>query len=380
MLPVSAPLASPSALTEALARRPWIRTCVGAFLAGRVLLFLIGGLSRAFAELPFGPLEMWLQWDAAWYLSIAQDGYSASTAWEGPIEGQSNLAFFPLYPLLVRLFGALMPSPLAGVLLSSACLLGASLFLHRLAAPRLGERGADFAVLSLNAFPGSFVYSSVMTEGLFLLLTTACVYFATRRAYAGAAVMGGLASITRVTGILAGVAVGIDWVKSRLLFAEEEIDWRQLLAVCAIPLPLVGFMGYLLWKFGDAYAFQSIQPFWGRSYGNPFSILVFPFTHPAGPVDVFVSAYTIVVVLAVLAGARALTWGELFFFLASILLPLSSGTQSLPRYLVAQFPLHLAMGGLMARRPFLGQYLPVAMALFNGFMMTLWSRGHHVFV
>jgi len=58
-------------------------------------------------------IDLHNRWDAYWYLTIAQDGYDLRG--EGDI---SNVVFFPLYPLLVRLLGPLagddlVPGPVA---------------------------------------------------------------------------------------------------------------------------------------------------------------------------------------------------------------------------------------------------------------------------
>ena len=48
-------------------------------------------------------VNMWARWDSGWYLDIAEHGYSF-------VPGkQSNVAFFPLYPDLIRLFHFVVP-------------------------------------------------------------------------------------------------------------------------------------------------------------------------------------------------------------------------------------------------------------------------------
>ena len=88
------------------------------FLATRAALFLLAYLSLA--VLPLNPdpsvatpaggpwrgfptnlwLDGWARWDAGWYEHIAKHGYVDQAV--GPA-GQRNLAFYPLYPLTMRL-------------------------------------------------------------------------------------------------------------------------------------------------------------------------------------------------------------------------------------------------------------------------------------
>src|SRR5215813_14139134 len=78
---------------------------IAAFLLTRLILYVTAAI--AIRLLPSSPgqraqaflgknlsLAAWARWDAGWYLSIAERGY-----WYDP-HGASNVAFFPLLPLL----------------------------------------------------------------------------------------------------------------------------------------------------------------------------------------------------------------------------------------------------------------------------------------
>jgi hypothetical protein len=60
-------------------------------------------------------IEAFSQWDGAWYLSIATDGYQ----WPGSLDIQSNVVFFPLYPLLGRIVGWLVADARWGLFIVS---------------------------------------------------------------------------------------------------------------------------------------------------------------------------------------------------------------------------------------------------------------------
>jgi len=77
------------------------------FFLTRLLLYVTGAIAIRMAPSNSWPrvaeslgknlsLVPWAGWDSAWYLSIAQRGY-----WFDP-SGPSSVAFFPLFPLLVR--------------------------------------------------------------------------------------------------------------------------------------------------------------------------------------------------------------------------------------------------------------------------------------
>ena len=149
---------------------------VGAFLLTRLLLYVVGAI--AIRMVPAGPsaeaslgrnlsLVPWVWWDAVWYLSIAERGY-----WFDP-HGPSNVAFFPLLPLLIKGVALLTGNVVvAGLLVSNLAALGAILALWRWVRAEAGPVAAEQAVLWLLVYPFSFFFHSIYAESLFFLLAT----------------------------------------------------------------------------------------------------------------------------------------------------------------------------------------------------------------
>ncbi len=77
--------------------------------------------------------EPWAHWDGVWFVRIAADGYAAY---------DFSPAFFPLYPLMMRVLAPLTAANyvIAGVLISLACYAAAMLLLVSIGARR--TRGA----------------------------------------------------------------------------------------------------------------------------------------------------------------------------------------------------------------------------------------------
>jgi hypothetical protein len=76
---------------------------VGAFVLTRLMLYVTGAVAIRMAPTGSGPraeaflgknlsLAAWIRWDAGWYLSIAERGYSFDP------HGPSNVASSPCYP------------------------------------------------------------------------------------------------------------------------------------------------------------------------------------------------------------------------------------------------------------------------------------------
>jgi len=160
------------------------------------------------------------RWDTFWYLDIASRGYQ----WNGnPLE-QQNVVFFPLYPLLMRLSGALLGGhPLAGGLaVSLLAFLFALVYLWRLVADQFGTETATAAVVLLCSFPFAVFFSAVYTESVFLLIIVAAFFHARRREFGTAAVWGLLAGLARPNGFL--LAVPMAW----LAIIESRDDARSV--------------------------------------------------------------------------------------------------------------------------------------------------------
>lgn len=118
------------------------------------------------------------QWDAAWFLSIAQDGYTRP----------AEVAFFPGYPKLVRCLP--FDVVVAAVLTSNLCFV--------IAAAALDDDVVPFFCLS----PASVFFSSAYSESLFAALAFHGIALLRRGHSWRATFLFGLASLVRANGTL----------------------------------------------------------------------------------------------------------------------------------------------------------------------------------
>lgn len=201
--------------------------------------------------------------DANWYLSIAANGYERR-----PFENTThhNWAFFPLYPLLLRIASWVTGEfTLTGMFISHLFFFFALLVLHKTAlAFGLDAATAGRTIFYIAIFPVSYFFSLPLTESLFLLLTTASFYFAKRERWWIAGLFGALASATRLTGILLLPALLVLYWQTYRHFWPPR---KGLLALFLIPAGLLAFMIYLFAITGNALAFKGALAAWGRSTG-----------------------------------------------------------------------------------------------------------------
>ena len=114
------------------------------------------------------------RWDSGWYVAIAESGYEARRRVLGQ---ETNHAFFPLYPALMR--GVSKATGLdvarAGALVSALALLGALVLLAAWTRRRFGEERVWPALVAFLVFPTSFFFAAVYTESLLVLLALAAI-------------------------------------------------------------------------------------------------------------------------------------------------------------------------------------------------------------
>ncbi len=207
-----------------------------------------------------GMIAIWSQWDTGHYVTIAQRGYDSSTA---------SPAFFPLYPMLMRLLEPVLPGGMlsAGLIISHAACVVALVLLYRLTEDLFDSAVAHRATAYLMAFPFAFFLCAAYNESTFLMFSLAALYCMRRQYWWAAGVFAGLASATRQAGILLALAFVVEYLRRR--------DWRlrsirfDALAVLLVPAGTAAYALYCWRAFGDPLKFAHIQSLWGRELSWP---------------------------------------------------------------------------------------------------------------
>lgn len=357
---------------------------LAAFVASRLLFLGAGALARTFlpeAEPAGSPLEppgflgYWAHWDGAWYAQIATEGYGAGAP--------ASTAFFPLYPMLVRLGAVLGGGPaLWGVLISLVATLFTLYFLYGIAEHLYNTDVARASTLALAFFPTAFFLNAVYTEALFLMFTTGSIWaLCTRRDLLLAGLMGGLAAATRNLGLLLLIPLFIEWYRDR-----REFGSGGLAGIFLVPVGLLAYGIFLAGRFRDPMiSARQQEDYWGRTFTNPVLTLQQGWqtaVDGAGfllrPVALFMSSssgpsleasntlnfgFLVLLILLLLAGFFVLPLGLFLYSFFIMLLPILTPSllfplMSLPRFVLGVFPLFLVLGYLLSRsRPALVVWL-----------------------
>jgi hypothetical protein len=303
-------------------------------------------------------IAVWARWDALWYARIAEIGYPGRFGVDD-LPGKSGeppaTGFYPLMPILMRGVGWVVGSPLrAGLLIANLSLLVSLWLLFRLTAKRLGEEAAGAACALLLLYPPAFFLSAPYSDSLGLALSLACLSLAIDGRLGAAGVFGFLSALTRPTGVLLAPALWLQWWQSRRQNPSSASRWGFLAGL----LPMLGMAAFLAYcgvAFGDPLAPFHRQATWRGAMGWPPPIL---HELTGGPWSLMATRHSFVELTAAAAfvalGLLAFRYVPLsvaLYGLGATLLPLWTSLFSFSRLALASFPVFIAAGALLRRRP-----------------------------
>ena len=365
-------------------------------------------------------LEGWVRFDAGWYRSIADDGYY----FRGDDE-QSSVAFFPVYPLTMRVLHSVFGGDTAawGILTTLLSGLAVALLFHRWCMPRLGERRARFALAALLLWPyGWYLFGAVYADALFIALVIAAFSALEQDRVGLATAFGAIATATRPVGF--AVVIGLlardlerqgtvsfprlDRVRSGRLAGSPaadpddqpappliRFDRTKLRARSALPIlsiaGLVSYVVYLWAKFDEPFAFVIAEraPGWDLEAG-PHTWLKVEFFERLADYPHDGAWYTtgLVVQALLAAGVLALTprvgrkfgWAYALYVLVVLAIPLvgSKDFQGIGRYALAAFPAFAVVGDLLAAKRNVALAVLGVSAVALGLLCSGFARGAYV--
>jgi hypothetical protein len=215
-------------------------------------------------------------WDGAHYLYLAEVGYE---------RGSPSCAFYPLWPLLIRLgkYLTLGDPVVAGLILANGFSIAGLWLFYRLVAGRHGAEVGFLALAFLLAFPGAIFFSVIYTEPLFFLLTMVFFLGLFQEKPGWVAITGFLLPLTRAVGVflllpLAWRALEKAWHDWQATMPLQGKSWKRLLRlvlvrreVWAMGAVLAGyatFFGIMYESTGNAFEAFAAQ----KHYANQPSI------------------------------------------------------------------------------------------------------------
>lgn len=354
------------------------------FFIWRLALFLIASASpliipRFGATFPYYqerlvssglPHFVWSfgNFDGVHYLGIAKDAYSY----------QYTQAFFPLYPILVKLFSYITFGNLiiSALLISNAAFLSGLLLFYKLISRTQNEKVALWSCIFILTFPTSFYFGAIYTEGLFFLMIISSFLLIHHKKIWQAATVGTFASATRLIGLFL----------TPLLISRQKL--KTYLYASLVPLGFFAYVLYLKIKFNNPLYFLSAQSIFGQERSTTSIVLlpqvIFRYLKIIATTQDLILIIAIFELLFTLAALAALTiafvrvnrsWA--LFSALAILLPTLTGTlASMPRYVLVAFPIYVVLAQIKSFR--IKVIIAAVMSLLLVFFTTLFAQGYWV--
>lgn len=322
-------------------------------------------------------LWVWANFDGKHYINIAQFGYQ-----------RFDFAFFPLYSILIFILSKITSFHYipAGIIISTASLLGAVIFLYKTALIDFDKRIASLAIFFLTFFPLSFFYNSVYTDALFLLLTTGSFYFARKKNWIWAGIFGGLSTATRLTGMALLPALAVEW------YLQNRKHTKKIRSLI-IPLTLAvsGFVAYTLYlhfNYGNWLLFQKSMSAWSQDKFIFPPQVIFRYLKIFFSVSPHLLEYWIAVLefvsffaymaLAVYVWIKVRISYGVFMVILLMLVTFTGTLAGNPRYILHLFPAFIGLALFVKDRNLL-KYALIAIFIALGFIFTtIFTRGYFV--
>jgi hypothetical protein len=338
---------------------------------------------------------MWIfgvyaRFDSGHFARIANYGYLSRG------RGDVNVAFFPGYPLSVRVVSDVLGlghvTPLdrlaALAVIAWAGTGAAAVLLWRYVAVNVTPDAATISVVMLLAGPYSLFLMASYSEGPFLAFALAAWLCAQRGRWSWAGILCAAAALIRVNGLFLLAGLAVIYVQSNRRRHEPLL--RPALA--SLLLPLASVASYVIWLrlstgYWDAW-FRAEKRGWQRQTEWPWQTLVhsihnFQNTTANAPAHFQATMellFAAIYLVSLLALARHRMWSEFTYVgLTAAALLTSSQYQSVPRSMIVCFPIFLLLARWCAdpRHRWILATAALASATLLVVDTTLYVRGYH---
>ncbi|MDX3231248.1 hypothetical protein [Streptomyces sp. ME19-01-6] len=300
-------------------------------------------------------------WDSVWYVGIVRHGYDSGLPPDPAKHGApfSDMAFFPLFPMLMRTLTTVLPltAVTAGLVVAWLAAGVAAWGIYAVGELLHGRRVGTALVVLWGLLPHAIVQSMAYTEPLLTALAAWSLYAVLTRRWLWAGALAFLAGAARPNGIAVAAAVCCCAAAhlGRRRTARGAGAWRVWAGAALSPL---GWLGYLAWvgcRRGSWRGYFAVQDEWGSRFDFGVSVLRF-----VRSLLISKASFTYFMALAILSVALVLfalltadrpPLSLLVYTLVLITITFGGSNYfaSKPRFLLPAFPLLLPVAIAMAR-------------------------------
>ena len=295
--------------------------------------------------------------DALHYIEVAKYGYTAIG------ETRYFIVFFPLFPLLVRIFAVFTFGHyiLASVILNFVLMYVALIAIFKIGIMDFTRDIVWYGIGLMLLYPLAFFFHNAYSEPLFLMTSALSLYYTRRDKYALAGLMGFFCALSRASGVLCAVPlVARSFIRAWENKKFHPVQWLKNAAWSVVTL--LGTGSYFLLNYvvtGDPTMFLTIQ---NDHWYNHFALFpnavqtvtermitnIYPH-HAAMWISQFIALFLFLILL--ILGARKLSTELSFYNCAFYLMMISqSWLLSGPRYLMTMFPAFFVLSLVLKTR------------------------------
>ena len=383
-------------LVKKYAQKTHLDKIITPLITSRIILQIVGYLSLIFLPNPNYPLykgndwffiperflDIWARWDTGWYYTIVTEGYSPNLDIQN---NMSNIAFFPLYPLLIKvssLFAIDFSTyrtlfVIFGLFVSNISFIIALFFSYKIMEFfKFSNTTKETVIWLVVLYPYSFFFSSVYSESVFLLFLVLTFYFCLKSNWLFASIAGALLTLTRPLGILVILPIGI-----RYFYVNNyKIKLMDLLYFSLIPVALGLFFLHSYFVTGDFFGSINNQLAWGKVIQMPWKTIFSPnYRRPI--INDFDLAFTIIALILLIYNyfLRLPNPEWTFYSLALIISPLFYGVlQSNGRYSSVAISIYFSLGMLIEKNQTLRLPIYIGFAMIQAVLFAGWVRGYFI--
>jgi hypothetical protein len=332
--------------------------------------------------------DTFARYDSGWYEGIARNGYAYAAG------GRSNIAYFPVYPMLMRYVGRLFGRYHAafyfgGIVVSWTAYLLAMVALYYLARLDLDRARAERAVLLISIFPFAFFFGMIYSESTYLLFTVLAFLWFRTRWWIPAGIAASIAIATRTPALLMWPSLA--WIAWR---TAQPNGRDRAMALLALLLAVSGFAWYSFYIYqesGNPFEWAATLQRWNYQVGGapwraPIDLVSTLVAHPyafiagtrMGLYDTLYGLTGIAFLLTVPCVWMRFGAAYGLFVLLNLLVPLSSGVfEGVGRYCSVLFPVFIWLSSQPSQ--FVGTLTIVGFAMFYTLALALFTTLHPLF-
>jgi len=296
-------------------------------------------------SVPKSIADLWHIYDACHYVNIVRWSYGTAD------ETRVLIVFFPLYPLLIKIFSFVFSDLMVSALIiSNIAYTFAAVYLYKIVRLDYSKETSIRAVMYFSVFPTAYFLHAAYTESLFIALVIACFYYARKRHWLFAGILGAFVSATRLSGIVIILALLLEYLHQK--------NWRlkdikpEILMIGLVPVGFGSYLALNYYIFGHPFQFLSLQKeVWHKNLDYPLT----GFLNAIGslgwkqPSEMVTSALSEIIVTVFVFGL--ILWMIYKFrplyvaysWLTWLIVTSNSYWLSLPRYMLPIFPMFIIL-------------------------------------